>query len=184
MRDVVDEIDAEFVLPLEGFCCAGSEDGVETPDGFAHVDLFLHDAGFENRACARLPSEFRGLVLSLVARRASVHSALATADSELRLSFDEGDAIAVGPDPNYEAWEVTGPGQVKVVAMPGGGEPAIWDATSETRTIRSGDPLPPDLAKAIESFGVPTPTGEFEFRRTKGRTKSFELGPPRHDEEE
>jgi hypothetical protein len=68
----------------------------------------------------------------------------------LRLDFDGGDAIVVPPDPDYEAWEVSGPGRVKVVALPGGGEPAISDSTSE-------------------------------FRRTKGRTQSFELGPPRDE---
>jgi hypothetical protein len=63
---------------------------------------------------------------------------------------------------------------VKVIASPGGGEPAIFDAASETRTIRPGDPLPPDLVPVLESFGL-RPTGAFELRRTVGRTKSFEL---------
>ena len=26
----------------------------------------------------------------------------------------------------YEAWDVTGPGSIKFVCRPGGGEPAIW----------------------------------------------------------
>ena len=168
MREVVEEVGGKFAIPVDGFVCGGFEDG---PD---YVNLVLLHAKFAPRAFVRLGADTRDLVLSLAARRARVESASASADSELRIRFDAGDVIAVPPNPDYEAWEWNGPGLVKLVATPGGGEPAIWDATSETGIVHSGDPLPPWLIQAIESFGLPPFTGSFEFRRTKNG-QSFEL---------
>jgi hypothetical protein len=47
-------------------------------------------------------------------------------DGRLDLTFTDGTQIEVLPHNDYEAWEVTGPGSLKFVCMPGGGEPAIW----------------------------------------------------------
>src|SRR4051794_17736380 len=43
----------------------------------------------------------------------------------LTLTFTDGTVIRVASDVQYEAWEVNARG-VKMVAMPGGGEPALW----------------------------------------------------------
>jgi hypothetical protein len=43
----------------------------------------------------------------------------------LTLTFTEGTVIEVASDPHYEAWAVNAPG-VKIVATPGGGEPALF----------------------------------------------------------
>jgi hypothetical protein len=170
VREVVDDKGGGFAIPVDGFVCGGFEDG---PD---YVKLVLLHAEFAPRAYVTLEAGTRDLALSLAARRARVESATASADSELRILFDAGDVIAVPPAPKYEAWEWSGPGLVKLVATPGGGEPAIGDATSETGIVHPGDPLPRWLIEAIESFALPAPTGSFEFRRTKNG-QSFELRP-------
>jgi hypothetical protein len=43
----------------------------------------------------------------------------------LTLTFTDGTVIEAASDPLYEAWEVNAPG-VKIVATPGGGEPALF----------------------------------------------------------
>jgi hypothetical protein len=45
--------------------------------------------------------------------------------------------------------------------------------------VQPGDPLPNDLVRMIESFGLPLPRGEFELRCTSGARRSFELHPPK-----
>jgi Family of unknown function (DUF6188) len=47
-------------------------------------------------------------------------------DGRLDLAFSDGTRLAVEPHPKFEAWGLTGPGTLKLVCMPGGGEPAIW----------------------------------------------------------
>ena len=77
-----------------------------------------------------------------VVREARVERAVATDESTLQIDFDGGVSVVSPPADDAEAWEVRGPGHVLVVALPGGGEPAIWDSSSEIRVIRPGDPLP------------------------------------------
>jgi hypothetical protein len=173
MRDVVEERDSRFVLPLEG---------MRAEDLLDDCWLVVRDGEYEARI--GVTQELEELAKSVVADRAVVLAAAVSAAGRLEVTFSGGCVLAISPLEDVEAWEVRGPGDVNVVCLPGGGEPAIWDATSESRTIRPGDPLPPGIADAIESFGLPMPTGEFEFRRTKGRRKSFALGPPRNKEED
>ena len=47
-------------------------------------------------------------------------------DGGLDLSFTDGTRLTVGSHPQFEAWDLTGPGSLKLVCMPGGGEPAMW----------------------------------------------------------
>jgi hypothetical protein len=47
-------------------------------------------------------------------------------DARLDLGFTDGSRIEVVAVEKYEAWDVTGPGSLKFVCTPGGGEPAIW----------------------------------------------------------
>jgi uncharacterized protein DUF6188 len=47
-------------------------------------------------------------------------------DGRLDLTFTDGSRIDVEPLDEYEAWEIAGPGSLKLVCRPGGGEPAIW----------------------------------------------------------
>jgi hypothetical protein len=46
-------------------------------------------------------------------------------DGSLLLSFTDGTTIAASSHDQYEAWEINAPG-VKMIAMPGGGEPGLF----------------------------------------------------------
>jgi hypothetical protein len=164
---MVEEADDGFVIPLAGFTCAearGDDLILRSPDG---RDEAWVSAGIE----AEVMSE-------LVAREARVERAFATGDSTLQLAFENGVSVDRPAVDDAEAWEVRGPRHVLVVALPGGGEPAIWDSSSEIRRILPGDPLPANLFRMIDSFGFPIPTGEFELRCSSGTRECFELHPP------
>jgi Family of unknown function (DUF6188) len=45
---------------------------------------------------------------------------------DLDLSFTDETRLTVAPHPKFEAWDLSGPGSLKLVCMPGGGEPAMW----------------------------------------------------------
>ena len=164
---MVEEMAGGFVLPLTGFTCSearGDDLILRSPDG---QDEAWVSAGIED-----------DVMNDLVAREARVERAVATGDSTLQLGFEGGVSVAKPPADDAEAWEVRGPGHVLVVALPGGGEPAFWDSSSEIRRIRSSDPLPANLFRMIDSFGFPIPTGEFELRCSSGTRECFELHPP------
>lgn len=55
----------------------------------------------------------------------TVESAITEKAGTLRIVFSNGAIIAVPPDEDYEAWNVSGPNGALVVSMPGG-ELAIW----------------------------------------------------------
>jgi hypothetical protein len=61
---------------------------------------------------------------------AEVQSVDFSREGELAVTFRNGERLLVGPVPDVEAWQITGPGGLLVVCMPGGGEPAIWDENS------------------------------------------------------
>jgi hypothetical protein len=63
------------------------------------------------------------LILNL--RRKELVLCYVDPDGTLKLRFDDGLAIVVGPDPEYEAWELDHP-KFKIVGA-AGGELAIWD---------------------------------------------------------
>jgi hypothetical protein len=44
----------------------------------------------------------------------------------LDLAFEDGTRVTVESHPEFEAWDLTGPGSLKLVCTPGGGEPAMW----------------------------------------------------------
>jgi Family of unknown function (DUF6188) len=90
------------------------------------------------------------LAESVVADRAVVLEAIVSATGTLEVTFSGGRVLAVSPLEDVEAWEVRGPGDVNVVCRPGGGEPAIWDASTPTYTMRPGEALP---AEFTQKFG-------------------------------
>jgi hypothetical protein len=164
----VEEVDGSFVLPLEGFVCTEVRGR----------DLILRSTDSTDESWVSGTEIGEGVTRELVERAARVTSAVVTRDSTLRIDFDHGVSLVNPPVDDVEAWEVRGPGHALVVALPGGGEPAVWDSTSEIRLVRPGDPLPTSLVTMIESFGLPLPRGEFELRCTRGARRSFELHPP------
>ena len=56
---------------------------------------------------------------------------------DLRVEFDDGSVLSIGPHAAYEAWEVHAAGGLLVVATPGGGEPAIWSPDGRLRVSLS-----------------------------------------------
>ena len=64
-----------------------------------------------------------GPIRGLVGR--AVVDADVDAGGALRVTFQGGARLRVGPDPDYEAWNVSGPNGALVVSMPGG-EIAVW----------------------------------------------------------
>jgi Family of unknown function (DUF6188) len=160
-------MDGGFLLPLAGFTCAEAR---------GH-DLILRSPDSQDEAWVSAGID-EDVMTELVGREARVERAVVSGDSTLQVDFDAGVSVVTPSADDAEAWEVRGPGHVLVVALPGGGEPAVWDSSSEIRLVRRGDPLPASLLKMIESFGFPVPTGEFELRCSTGARECFELHPP------
>ena len=57
--------------------------------------------------------------------RRTVEQAIAFKDGGLELTFDDGAVLRVAAGEDYEAWNIVGPGGLRLVSMPGG-ELAIW----------------------------------------------------------
>jgi hypothetical protein len=164
---MVEETSGVFVLPLAGFTCTEARGD----------DLILRSPDEQDEAWVSAGIG-EDVMRELVGREARVERAVASSESTLQIDFAGGVSVVSPAADDTEAWEVRGPGHVLVVALPGGGEPAIWDSTSEIRLVRAGDPLPAGLVTMIESFGFPLPTGEFELRCSIGTRECFELHPP------
>jgi hypothetical protein len=52
-------------------------------------------------------------------------ASISRTEGALTVTFTDGTVIESASDPRYEAWEVNAHG-IKIVAMPGGGEPALF----------------------------------------------------------
>jgi hypothetical protein len=165
---VVEEVDGGFVLPVAGFVCSEVRNGNE---------LILRSTESTDEAWVSLSQVGEELIRDLVDRGARVERAGTNRDSTLQIAFDDGTSIVNPAAGEVEAWEVRGPGYVLVVAARGGGEPSIWDATSEIRTIRLGEPLPRQVVQMIQTYGLPLPTQNFEYRRTASGSEAIELHP-------
>ncbi|MGH9166604.1 MAG: DUF6188 family protein [Acidimicrobiia bacterium] len=55
----------------------------------------------------------------------AAEEATAFKDGRLELRFADGTLIRVPPDEGFEAWELNGPGGIRLVSLPGG-ELAVW----------------------------------------------------------
>lgn len=169
-RDVVEEVDGAFVIPLEGFVATYIQND---------QDLILCDPDSADEAWLSASCLDVAAMLPLAKSRAGVTRAVVGPDSTLRVDFDDGFTLVNPPEEEVEAWEVRGPGPVLVIGMPGGGAPAVWDATSQVRLIRQGDPLPALVHMILESYeGFPEPAGEFQYRPTARGREAMELHAP------
>ncbi|WP_139347788.1 DUF6188 family protein [Nocardia donostiensis] len=54
-----------------------------------------------------------------------IESAFVNEEGNMKTTFESGCVIEFHPDAEYESWSVTGPGDYRMVCMPGG-ELAIW----------------------------------------------------------
>lgn len=66
------------------------------------------------------PSEPRSLGPAMALVGQVVRSALASPNGTLEIAFEDGRLMSVEPDTRYEAWELFGPGGMRVVCAPGG----------------------------------------------------------------
>lgn len=57
----------------------------------------------------------------------TVEQAFAYKVGMLRIDFEDGDTLEVYPDADYESWELSGTGDLRVIGLPGG-KLAIWRA--------------------------------------------------------
>jgi hypothetical protein len=55
----------------------------------------------------------------------TIEQASVDGGARLRLRFRSGRRLKAGPDPQYENWQVAGPGDLRLVAPPGGGDPRV-----------------------------------------------------------
>ncbi|MEV3904066.1 DUF6188 family protein [Mycobacterium sp. NPDC050551] len=69
------------------------------------------------------PDKVRARLSRLVGHR--IVDARVSEAGALTIGFDDSTRLTVEPDPNYEAWNVSGPAGFLVVCVPGG-ELAIW----------------------------------------------------------
>jgi hypothetical protein len=170
-RYVVEEADGEFVIPIAGFVCS---------QGHRASRLILRGRDSADEAWISGSELGEDLIGRLVGRKARVERAVATRDATLRIAFEGGVSLVNPPADEVEAWEVRGPGYVLVVGVPGGREPAVWDATSEIRVIDPGvDPLPAQVVEMLETWPtLPELTGKFQFRPTARGREAIELHPP------
>jgi hypothetical protein len=171
MDYLVEHVDGEFVLPLAGFVCSEMSDS-------RGGTLILRAPDSADAAWVTGSELDEDRIRTLVERKARVESAVASSDATLRLVFDDGSSLVNPPADEIETWEVTGPGYVLAVGVPGGREPAIWDANSEIRTVQPGDPVPEQVREMARLYGMPEIVGGFEFRPTSAGAEAFELHPP------
>jgi Family of unknown function (DUF6188) len=84
---------------------------VDGPDGsVAHVDTG------RKRELAPVLECFEKVVEAVTVARE---------DGSLAVTFTDGTRLRAASHPHFEAWDVNAP-PVKIVALPGGGEPAVW----------------------------------------------------------
>jgi hypothetical protein len=124
----VEEVDGEFVLPLEGFVCT------EIAGEWLHELILRHDD--EVAVIDGVNEGVNGAaVRELVGRAACITRAIATYNSLLRVDFDGGDSIEIPSLPNAQAWEVRRQG-ILVAAGSRGDGPLIWDSWSKGGLLR------------------------------------------------
>jgi uncharacterized protein DUF6188 len=173
-RDVVEEVDGEFVIPLEGFVCSALQHS-------SHIDeLILRAPDSSEESWLQASRLDVSAIRLLCVHEARVERAVAASDATLRVDFDDGFSLVNPPEAEVEAWELRGPGCVLLVGTPGGGPPAVWDETSEIRLLEPDvDPLPAQVVQMIETWPqLPELGGKFQFRPTARGREAIELHPP------
>lgn len=132
------ETEDHWLLPLVGRqvtqCCLDYALTIRLADPEASFDLRIGEAFVLCTASGEeLTIEPEGNPVQVapafsVLRQAVVH-ALAYKDGRLEVAFSDGSSIRVPVGHEYEAWELVGPGWLRVVSLPGG-ELAVWSPES------------------------------------------------------
>jgi uncharacterized protein DUF6188 len=125
------ESDGGWVLPFAGCqvtrCSFDYSVTLLLDNGFAVTieSAFLLREGEGGGDVRLVPGDPRTLAPALTFWQRTAASAFAHEDGRLELRFADGGAIEVPAGDRYEAWNLTGPGGLLVVSLPGG-ELAIW----------------------------------------------------------
>ncbi|HUZ15143.1 MAG TPA: DUF6188 family protein [Gaiellaceae bacterium] len=170
-RGVVQEVAGEFLVPVEGFVCSYLQNEDE---------LILRAPDSSDEAWLWASRLDAGTIQLLVMHEARVKRAVAARDATLRVEFDDGFSLVNPPEADVEAWELRGPGYVLLVGTPGGGQPAVWDETSDIRLVDPNvDSLPAQVVQMLESWpSMPKLAGAFQFRPTARGREAIELHAP------
>jgi hypothetical protein len=137
-----------WTLPISGFavyqiefggrvavCASGRREGEERP---GPVD-FIFNSHFTLRGSNGKTDELDAegpwdlLTPLFTLRHCRISSGIVTRDGSISVEFEDGFALTAGSGEAYENWEVVGPRGLKIVGLPGGGEPAIWDGTTDQK---------------------------------------------------
>jgi Family of unknown function (DUF6188) len=142
-----------WVLPLDGRtvtrCLIDYSFGLSL-DGEPSVEVSLSHFRFWDRDdqeySLNAEADRRLLAPVLACFGLTVAHAYAWKSGQLELVFTDGSRIEGDSHSEFEAWQVSGPGNVLVVSPAGGGEPAVWDG-SPGIIVRPDDE---ELRKEIE----------------------------------
>jgi hypothetical protein len=121
---VVTKISIDYRLSLQ--LGPDAEVVIETP-------AWVSKGSIANPASPRtwIVPEAQDVTAALPLFGAKVVSAVAFKSGGLRLVFDSGLHVNCRPDPAFEAWQATGPGQWRFISLPGG-DLAVWRGTEST----------------------------------------------------
>jgi hypothetical protein len=133
---------AGWTVPISGFavyqiefggrvavCASGRREGEERSGPL--VDL-IFNGHFTLRDSSTRTDELDAegpwdLLTPLFAlRHCRISSGIVTRDGSISVEFEEGFTLTASSGGPYENWEVVGPRGLKIVGLPGGGEPAIF----------------------------------------------------------
>ncbi len=89
------------------------------------ADLLQGPGRTESRPGFRLVPASQDVAPALQLFGSKILSAVAFKSGALRLVFDNGMHLNCRSDPEFEAWQITGPAGWRIVSMPGG-ELAVW----------------------------------------------------------
>ena len=147
LRDVVESEDG-WAAPVAGFSVSSVSFGGQTDivaNGHRADDekaapsttitlagpfRFLDRHGVDHHLDAEGPWELLVPLLSL--RHDQIESVVADRLGNLTVRFESTALVEVGFTGLYENWQVNGPHGVLMVGLPSGGEPAIWNAITQS----------------------------------------------------
>jgi Family of unknown function (DUF6188) len=143
VRDVVEDVNGRYRLHLGGMVVDRAF--ADLYQGFGLLfrqreghdlvqsELFLFTAALEVAGSVEpvAADDSRSLPKLASLLGAVVEEARTDERGALLLSFTSGSRLTVHPGDDYEGWELRGPGALHVVSPAGGGDVAVWDATSK-----------------------------------------------------
>jgi hypothetical protein len=136
------EESVRWTLPVQGFQVIAVEFGGEIrvhmsgprPSGerfaaamriaFGGSFTYVTEFGISNELHAENDS-WDSMTPLLRLRHHLVVSAVTDSSSNVEIRFDDTSSLSAGPDEDYENWSIVGPGDLHLVAVPGGGDPRI-----------------------------------------------------------